>query len=155
MKIFTASVPFDLHLSITVALAVIRGDRPSRPVHPTFTDELWELTRRCWNQDPSLRPNMSEATEVLRGSLAPIPSPNQPLIIIFLLCSDPTPAPHRRTFSAPPHPDPNPGGRGRVPGRRSVSLVSSSKSPRPVTRIPRPTHWLQDWHVRWNASTTE
>jgi len=85
MKIFTASIPFDAHLSITAGLAVIRGDRPPRPVHPAFTDELWELVQRCWSQNPQLRPNISEVVGVLRGLLAPISSRNRVLILAFLL----------------------------------------------------------------------
>ena len=36
-----------------------------RPVHPTFTDNLWMLMQRCWDQDPHLRPEVSEILQVL------------------------------------------------------------------------------------------
>ena len=67
LKTFTGTVPFDLHLSTTVALAIMRGDRPERPVHPELTDGLWELIRRCWSQEPHSRPNMSKVLDVLHG----------------------------------------------------------------------------------------
>jgi len=70
MKAFTGSAPFDLHLSITVALAIMRGDRPSRPIHPTFTHGLWELMEHCWNQEPSSRPDMPEVLRILHDPLA-------------------------------------------------------------------------------------
>ena len=50
---------------------IIDGERPSRPVHPSFTSELWELIRRCWDQDPHLRPEVSEVLEVLAGLSVP------------------------------------------------------------------------------------
>jgi hypothetical protein len=48
--------------------AILDGERPARPTHPNLTDELWVLMKRCWNQDPHLRPEMSEVLETLRGS---------------------------------------------------------------------------------------
>ena len=70
MEAFTGSVPFDLHTSITAALAVMRGERPPRPAHPDFTDEMWALMERCWNQDPHSRPDMSEVLQDLHSLLA-------------------------------------------------------------------------------------
>jgi len=46
-------------------LAITEGRRPPRPTHPAFTDNLWALMQRCWNQDPHLRPEVSEAVQVL------------------------------------------------------------------------------------------
>ena len=69
MKTFTGSAPFDLHLSITATLAIMRGDRPSRPTHPDFTDELWVLMQRCWDQDPRSRPDVSEVLQNLYSLL--------------------------------------------------------------------------------------
>ena len=44
------------------------GKRPRRPYHLTFTERLWALTERCWNQDPRLRPDVSEVLRVSRSS---------------------------------------------------------------------------------------
>jgi len=57
---FTGSVPFSNDPFVTVILAVVQGKRPPRPIHPTFTEDLWTLVQRCWDQDPSLRPKISE-----------------------------------------------------------------------------------------------
>ena len=46
------------------------GKRPSRPTHPTLTDYLWTLIQRCWDQDPHLRPEVSEALQVLTLSVS-------------------------------------------------------------------------------------
>ena len=72
MKIFTGSAPFDLdlHLPITATLAIMRGERPTRPVHPDFTDKLWTLMQYCWSQDPHSRPDVSEVLRDLRSLLA-------------------------------------------------------------------------------------
>ena len=52
-----------------------QGERPTRPTHPTFTDDLWRLVRRCWDPAPHLRPRVSE---VLRTLLTPsVPRPPQ------------------------------------------------------------------------------
>lgn len=45
----------------------MQGERPPRPTHPAFTEELWALTQRCWDHDPQSRPEVSEA---LRDLLA-------------------------------------------------------------------------------------
>jgi len=68
IQVFSGAVPFN-NLSAAVAVfAIIEGRRPLRPSHPTFTDELWALARRCWDQDPHLRPEASEALKVLCGT---------------------------------------------------------------------------------------
>lgn len=46
---------------------IVNGERPPRPAHSTLTDELWSLIQRCWNQDPHLRPEVSEVVKVLGG----------------------------------------------------------------------------------------
>ena len=46
-------------------LAITQGRRPPRPTHPNFAENLWTLMQRCWDQDPHLRPEVSEALQVL------------------------------------------------------------------------------------------
>jgi len=65
IQIFTGTIPFNNYVTIAAMLAVAKGERPPRPVHPTFTDTLWTLTQRCWDHTPHLRPEISEALEVL------------------------------------------------------------------------------------------
>lgn len=65
MQAFTGAVPFK-DLSAPVAMVtVMQGDRPLRPEYPTFTENLWTLMKRCWDQDPRLRPNISQVLQVL------------------------------------------------------------------------------------------
>ena len=44
---------------------VMNGIRPSRPTHRQFTDDLWELMQRSWDQDPESRPEVSLILEAL------------------------------------------------------------------------------------------
>ena len=72
-------------------LAITQGKRPERPKHPDFTENLWTLIQRCWDEDPHLRP---EASEVVHALLT--------LLVLFILAINP---PLRLTFpasSAPP-----------------------------------------------------
>ena len=52
-------------------LNVTQGKRPPRPVYPTFTEKLWELTQRCWHHNPELRPGASEVLRVLLATSVP------------------------------------------------------------------------------------
>jgi len=38
----------------------MEGERPPRPTHQNLTDDLWLMVRRCWDQEPRLRPEMSQ-----------------------------------------------------------------------------------------------
>ena len=51
-------------------LAVVGGERPPRPTHPTLTDDLWALIQQCWDKDARLRPRM---LQILRGLWVSIP----------------------------------------------------------------------------------
>lgn len=67
-KVFTGAVPFNNSPPVTAMLAIMAGKRPPRPTHATFTDSLWSLMQRCWDQDPHMRPEVSEVSKVLRDS---------------------------------------------------------------------------------------
>ena len=48
------------------------GERPDRPQEAQelgLTDSMWEMTVRCWHQDPAQRPTMTEVIELLRELL--------------------------------------------------------------------------------------
>ena len=65
IQIFTGAIPF-IEISTNAAMfAIEQGKRPPRPTHPTFTENLWMLMQRCWDQDPHLRPEVSEVLQVL------------------------------------------------------------------------------------------
>ena len=65
---FAGEAPFYDYLPAAAASAILDGKRPTRPTHPSLTSKLWTLMERCWNQDPLLRPEMSEVLKTLRGS---------------------------------------------------------------------------------------
>ena len=57
-KVFTGAVPFNDKQPRMAVLATVSGERPLRPIHPTFTDALWTMTQRCWDQEPRRRPQV-------------------------------------------------------------------------------------------------
>jgi len=67
-QVFTGAVPFDKSPLTSAMMAIMRGDRPRRPTHTACSDELWAIMQRCWDQEPRLRPEVSEVTHVLHGS---------------------------------------------------------------------------------------
>lgn len=70
----------------------MKGVRPSRPGHPHFTDQLWVLMQRCWDQNPHSRPEVSEVLKVLRGSWVFSRSTTiHPPTLLLPACSDPLP----------------------------------------------------------------
>jgi len=73
MQVFTGAYPFSNLGSFATALAIVEGKRPQRPTHPSFTEELWALVQCCWDQDPRLRPEVSEVLNDLRGLLGSRP----------------------------------------------------------------------------------
>jgi len=66
VETFAGKAPFYGILPTTVAVGVLSGNRPARPVHSSLTDDLWDLTKRCWNQDPKLRPEIAEVVLCLQ-----------------------------------------------------------------------------------------
>ena len=64
---FTGAAPFGGGPCFVAALAIVQGNRPPQPTHPTFTGELWALVQRCWDQNPDLRPEVPEVLGVLRS----------------------------------------------------------------------------------------
>ena len=75
MQVFTGAVPFSNETTFAAAFAIMAGRRPPQPVHPALTDDLWTLMQRCWDHDPHLRPEVSEALQAL-------PSPSVPYLFL-------------------------------------------------------------------------
>jgi len=67
---FTGKVPFHNRIAATVVVDVLSGVRPGRPTDPRLTDDLWDLTRCCWNNDPRRRPEISGVVLRLRALFA-------------------------------------------------------------------------------------
>ena len=68
-KTFTGAVPFNRDPPTTVAVQILQGIRPERPKNLSLTDELWGLNQRCWDQEPLLRPGISEVVRQLGRAL--------------------------------------------------------------------------------------
>ena len=72
----TGKIPFDSFAVIQIALAVIKGKRPTLPEPETvqpFMQPLLGLCERCWLTDPALRPSFGDIVTMLEKSfdLAP------------------------------------------------------------------------------------
>ncbi|KAF9643686.1 kinase-like protein [Thelephora ganbajun] len=65
LQVFTGAAPFSDRSAFKALSAIMQGERPPRPIHPTFTEDLGTLMQRCWDHDPHLRPTASEVLEVL------------------------------------------------------------------------------------------
>ena len=71
MQAFTGAVPFNGSSPVVAMFAIQQGNRPPRPAHPTFTEELWTLMQRCWDHDPCLRPRVSDVLQSLLNLSVP------------------------------------------------------------------------------------
>jgi len=69
MKVFAGKNPFENSHPIAQRVKIIEGGRPPRPVNPSLTDDVWALVRRCWDQEPQLRPGMRSVLQDLASSL--------------------------------------------------------------------------------------
>jgi serine/threonine protein kinase len=60
-QVLTGKVPlFDYKgNNIAIYLAYKAGKRPTRTAHVLSDELLWAMLEECWNQDPDMRPNMS------------------------------------------------------------------------------------------------
>jgi len=50
--------------------AIAQGGRPTRPTHPTLTENMWALMQRCWDQNPDLRSDVSGVLQALAESVS-------------------------------------------------------------------------------------
>ena len=75
-KAFTGAAPFSDRPSQAVMVAIISGNRPTRPTHSTFTGTLWELMNQCWDQDKHGRPRMLEVLLALNPLIYERTHPN-------------------------------------------------------------------------------
>ena len=44
----------------------MEGERPDRPQERDLTDSVWDMTERCWQEDPVFRPKIKEVVAILR-----------------------------------------------------------------------------------------
>ena len=76
-KVFSGKPPFSQFTGPVIDSKIADGIRPDRPQGAQklgLTDSLWEMTVRCWHQDPTQRPKMTEVigllSELLMSSLS-------------------------------------------------------------------------------------
>lgn len=50
-------------------IKIIKGERPPRPIDANLTDDVWELMKMCWDQDPKSRPEMRRVLQDLASGL--------------------------------------------------------------------------------------
>jgi serine/threonine protein kinase len=64
-QVFTGIIPFSGSSLDAAAVSIMRGNRPERPTHPTFTEDEWSLMQNCWNDDHNSRPVASKVLACL------------------------------------------------------------------------------------------
>jgi len=70
IQAFTGAVPFNNGPFTMAISAIAQGSRPTRPTHPTLTENLWALIQRCWDQNPHSRPEVSGVLQALAESVS-------------------------------------------------------------------------------------
>ena len=68
-QVFTGAIPFSGYTDARAISAILQGNSPPRPTHPTLTEKLWTLMQNCWHKNPHSRPEISEALQVLTPSV--------------------------------------------------------------------------------------
>ncbi|KAF9644868.1 kinase-like protein [Thelephora ganbajun] len=129
IEVFTGVVPFNGGPPEAAVVAITSGKRPSRPNHPSFTDELWALIQHCWQQDPHLRLEISEVIKVLCGLEPPPikPSTHEPASSTPTIGQRRLLVGYQQATSHPPS---------------SHNMVSSSSSPTPQIFSQRPNYGI-------------
>jgi len=68
-KVFTGRHPFGGLTTPVITSRIMDGGRPARPQEARelgLTDSVWDMTVRCWHQDPVQRPTMTEVVGLVR-----------------------------------------------------------------------------------------
>jgi serine/threonine protein kinase len=69
-EVIVGAPPFVHHKQVEPPGLTLGGSRPPRPEDPVaigFGQGTWELTERCWDEDPKQRPTIREALEHFKG----------------------------------------------------------------------------------------
>ena len=81
-KVLTGLRPFHRKFPLTIVPAILKGERPERPLDAEslgFSDALWELVELCWSESMSTRPTAQRLFDHLSpASLAWVPPPVYP-----------------------------------------------------------------------------
>lgn len=69
-QLFAGHVPFRGTHQLGAIYSLATGDRPPRPDHPELSDDIWNLIRRCWNDNPSNRPPIETVLATLQEQVS-------------------------------------------------------------------------------------
>jgi len=72
-KVFTGRPPFSESTTPVINSNIMGAKRPARSQEGqelALTDSVWDMTIRCWHQDPAQRPTMTEVVGIVRKWLA-------------------------------------------------------------------------------------
>ena len=73
LQVLTGESPFRGATQPALALFVLRGRRPAKPVNGSaigFSDSLWDFTQSCWDGEMELRPTVEEVVAHLGEAAA-------------------------------------------------------------------------------------
>ena len=68
-QVFTGRHPFGELTTPVIISKIMDGGRPARPQEAQglgLTGSVWDMTVRCWHQDPVQRPTMTEVVRLTR-----------------------------------------------------------------------------------------
>jgi serine/threonine protein kinase len=68
-QVLTGRFPFYECDDVVAALRVIQGVRPKKPIFAAtrgYTQEVWDMTISCWDEDPLKRPTLDYVLDALR-----------------------------------------------------------------------------------------
>ena len=81
-QVFAGRRSFGEFTTLAIASKIVDGKWLARPREVQglgLTDSVWNMTVRCWNQDPAQRPTIREVVRLLREwSVLPLPLPLSP-----------------------------------------------------------------------------
>ena len=72
-EVLSLRQPFHQYRNLVITGRIIQGDRPERPDGVDgawFTNDVWELLKRCWIPEPQNRPSVEDVLRCLEESSA-------------------------------------------------------------------------------------
>ena len=86
-QVLTGFRPFHCMPGYTPVPAILRGERPKRPLDAEslgFSDALWQLTQLCWSGSSSDRPTVQQLLDHLSlAALSWVPPPVYPARVVI------------------------------------------------------------------------
>jgi hypothetical protein len=70
VEVFTGKVPFGGMKNEAAVISIANGKRPEKPPAAEelgLTADMWRFIEKCWNQNPSKRPNITEVVDAWEG----------------------------------------------------------------------------------------